>query len=51
MGRLERAERVIMRVMVVHPGASFSTADVYDGLIVGLRAHGVNLIEGRLDTI
>ena len=40
-----------MRVMAVHPGASFSTADVYDGLIVGLRAHGVELIEGRLDTI
>ena len=40
-----------MRVMVVHPGANFSTSDVYDGLIVGLRAQGVNLIEGRLDTI
>lgn len=40
-----------MRVMVVHPGANFSTSDVYDGLIVGLRAQGVELIEGRLDTI
>lgn len=40
-----------MRIMVVHPGASFSTCDVYDGLVVGLRANGITPIEGRLDTI
>lgn len=40
-----------MRVMVVAPGASFSTHDVYTGLVGGLRAHGVTVIEGRLDTI
>src|SRR5262245_47390096 len=40
-----------MRIMVVHPGAAWSTADVYTGLCAGLRARGVSLIEGRLDTI
>lgn len=40
-----------MRIMVVHPGAAWSTADVYTGLCAGLQANGVSLIEGRLDTI
>lgn len=38
-----------MRVYVVHPGVPFSTSDVYDGLCAGLRANGVDVVEGRLD--
>lgn len=37
------------RVLVVHPGASWSTADVYDGLTYGLRSWGVEVLEYRLD--
>lgn len=40
-----------MRVMVAHPGASYSTSDVYDGLVAGLRANGATVLEARLDTI
>jgi spore maturation protein CgeB len=40
-----------MRVMAIHPGAAWSTADVYTGLCAGLRAHKIELIEGRLDTV
>lgn len=41
-----------MRIYVIHPGAPFSTSDVYDGLVAGLRAQdGVDLYEGRLDSI
>ncbi len=29
-----------MKVLVVHPGAHFSVADVYDGLVKGLTANG-----------
>lgn len=32
-------------------GRPFSTADVYDGLVAGLRANGVDVYEGRLDSI
>ena len=38
-----------LRVLVVHPGASWSTHDVYDGLVYGLRAHGVDVFTYRLD--
>jgi spore maturation protein CgeB len=38
-----------MKVLVVHPGASWSTSDVFDGLVFGLRHHGVEVIEYRLD--
>lgn len=38
-----------MRIFVIHPGVAFSTSDVYAGLVGGLRAHGVEMIEGRLD--
>lgn len=38
-----------MRIYVVHPGVPFSTADVYGGLVAGLRANGVEVIEDRLD--
>lgn len=40
-----------MRVYVVHPGATFATSDVYTGLVAGLRANGVEVYEGRIDTI
>jgi spore maturation protein CgeB len=40
-----------MRVYVVHPGANWATSDVYDGLCAGLRAHSVEVYEGRVDTI
>lgn len=39
-----------MKVLVVHPCASWSTADVHDGLVYGLRAHGVEVIEYRMDS-
>ena len=38
-----------MRIVVVHPGASFSTHDVHVGLCWGLRANGIEVIEYRLD--
>lgn len=38
-----------MKVLLVHPGASWSTADVYDGLSYGLRAKGVDVRPFRLD--
>ena len=37
------------RVLLVHPGASSSTSDVFDGLSCGLRHWGVEIIEYRLD--
>jgi spore maturation protein CgeB len=39
-----------MRVLLVGPGASWSTADVADGLRFGLEKHGVQIVEYRLDT-
>jgi spore maturation protein CgeB len=39
-----------LRLLLVHPGASWSTADVYDGLLYGLRYHGAVVIPYRLDT-
>ena len=39
-----------MRLLLVHPGASWSTADVFDGLLFGLRKHGVDVVTYRLDT-
>jgi spore maturation protein CgeB len=38
-----------VKLLVVHPGASWSTADVFDGLIYGLKHHGVEVLEYRLD--
>lgn len=34
-----------MRVMVVEPGHGFSTLDVHNGLVFGLRANGVDVVE------
>jgi spore maturation protein CgeB len=39
-----------MRIILAHPGASWSTADVFDGLLYGLRAHGADVLSYRLDT-
>lgn len=39
-----------LRVLVVHPGASWSTHDVFEGLTFGLKQHGVHVIPYRLDT-
>lgn len=38
-----------MRVLLCHPGASWSTADVEAGLRYGLKYHGVHVIPYRLD--
>lgn len=38
-----------MKILVCHPGSTWSTADVYDGLVYGLKHHGVQTIEYRLD--
>lgn len=37
------------RILCVHPGASWSTADVFDGLLYGLRHWGAEVLEYRLD--
>lgn len=37
------------KILVVHPGASWSTADVFDGLMHGLRHWGADVVEYRLD--
>src|ERR1051325_4112969 len=37
------------RVLLLHPGASWSTHDVYSGLLYGLQQHGVIVIPYRLD--
>jgi spore maturation protein CgeB len=39
-----------LRVLLAHPGASWSTADVYDGLHYGLTQLGVHVVPYRLDT-
>jgi spore maturation protein CgeB len=39
-----------LRVLLAHPGASWSTADVFDGLSYGLQQHGVYVEPYRLDT-
>ncbi len=38
-----------LRVLLCHPGASWSTSDVYDGLQYGLQQLGVEVIPYRLD--
>jgi spore maturation protein CgeB len=40
-----------VQCFVVHPGASFSTHDVYLGVVAGLRANGAAVSTGRLDSI
>ena len=37
------------KVLVVHPGASWSTHDVHVGVVEGLQHHGVFVAEWRLD--
>src|SRR5678815_681962 len=39
-----------MRILLIHPGASWSTADVEAGLRYGLEHHGCEIIRYRLDT-
>jgi spore maturation protein CgeB len=39
-----------VKLLVVHPGASWSTADVEAGLRHGLQHHGVEVVRYRLDT-
>lgn len=38
-----------MKVLLVHPGASFSTADVFSGLEYGLKYHRIEVVPYRLD--
>lgn len=38
-----------MKLLAIHPGASYSTADVFAGYLAGLRAIGVECIEYRTD--
>jgi spore maturation protein CgeB len=38
-----------VRILLVHPGASWSTADVEDGLREGLEAQGATVVRYRLD--
>ena len=39
-----------VRICLAHPGASWSTHDVYDGLLYGLQYHGAQVFPYRLDT-
>jgi glycosyl transferase family 1 len=39
-----------LRVLLCHPGASWATADVFDGLSYGLKHHGIFVEHYRLDT-
>jgi len=47
--RAAAAETRPLRLLVVHPGATWSTADVEAGLTYGLRKLGVDVIPFRLD--
>jgi spore maturation protein CgeB len=38
-----------VKILLVHPGASMSTADVYNGLLAGLRLRGHEIYEYALD--
>lgn len=38
-----------MKLLCIHPGASYSTADVYNGMSAALREQGHEIIEYRLD--
>jgi len=38
-----------VKILLVHPGASWSTADVEAGLRYGLERHGVEIVQYRLD--
>lgn len=38
-----------LKVLAVHPGASWSTVDVLHGLSYGLQSHGVQVVHYRLD--
>jgi hypothetical protein len=38
-----------LKILLVHPGASVSTADVYNGLLAGLRGRGHSIYEYALD--
>lgn len=38
-----------LRLLTIHPGSSYSTADVYTGYIAALKALGVECIEYRTD--
>lgn len=38
-----------MKILLVHPGASMSTADVYNGLLAGLQGRGHKVYEYALD--
>jgi spore maturation protein CgeB len=39
-----------LRILLAHPGATWSVSDVFDGLDYGLRQHGVEVEHYRLDT-
>lgn len=39
-----------MKLLVVHPGASWATHDVHVGVVEGLRSNGIPVSEFRLDT-
>ena len=38
-----------MKVLLCHPGASWSVSDVWSGFRFGLMAHGVEIVDYRLD--
>jgi hypothetical protein len=38
-----------MKILIAHPGSSFSTHDVFDGLLSALEKQGHDLIHYRLD--
>src|SRR4051812_3706221 len=44
-----RRERHKLRLLLIHPGATWSTADVEAGLRYGLEEQGVSVVQYRLD--
>lgn len=48
-GPISRQAATSLRVLVIHPGASWSTSDVDAGLCYGLAHHGVEVLRYRLD--
>ena len=43
-------QEAALRLILCHPGASWSTADVFDGLNYGLKQLGADVVPYRLDT-
>ena len=50
MGSSWRWRGVLMRLLCVQPGASYSTADVFNGMVKSLRNQGHDIVQYALDS-